>query len=115
MSTNNPKLAKALTETYASFAVLSSELLNNAAKIQELLASAGVTTDAFKDPMFFPRIIGETRSELVGRFIVASLKLSQITAQNPDINLLTPSQKRELAKQFQAIADELKSISQSIG
>lgn len=115
LSQVNPKFAKSLLEAFAELAEISSQMLSMILRQEEVMAEEGLTVKDFQDPMFLPRLFGESRPDLIGRFIVATIKMTQLQTRTRDLTVLTPDEKREAAKQFHELGAELKSIGEEMG
>jgi len=110
----NPKLGKSLLEAFAQLAEISSQMLSTILRQEEVMAQEHLTVKDFQDPTFLPRLFGESRPDLIGRFIVATIKLTQLQNRTRDLTVLPPDEKMEAAKQFHEIGAELKSISEEM-
>lgn len=115
MSQVSPKFAKSLLEALAEMAEVSGQMLLTITKQEELMGEEGLTLKDFQDPMFLPRLFGESRPDLIGRFIVATIKMTQLQNRTRDLTVLTADEKKEAARQFHELGAELKSISEEMG
>jgi len=114
LSQVSSRFAKSLLEAFANIAENSGQMLSTILRQEELMAEEHFTVKDFQDPMFVPRLFGESRPELIGRFIVVLIKMTQLQNRTRDLTALNPDEKREAAKQFHELGAELKSISEEM-
>ncbi len=107
-------LGKKLAESNASNARIAAEFLLAAADLEEMLNRAGILPADFgKDPTLFPRMF-EGKAELLGRYFMASARLTQLQNETRDLTKLNAEEKRTYAKRFHELGIEFKSIADSL-
>jgi len=81
----------------------------------EAFIKAGLDSSALGDPVLLPKLIGESHPDLIGKYIFYSIKLNELQIATHDIVKLPTEKKKECAKGFYALAEQVKSIAQAIG
>ncbi|MGA8903609.1 MAG: hypothetical protein WB661_01230 [Candidatus Bathyarchaeia archaeon] len=112
---SNYEVARTVVDGMATFARGNGEMVDSLIKAEEILAKAGLNLNALNDSTLIPRLIGESRPDLIGRYLVALMKTSQLNLKMLNVAKLTLEEKKQVSKQFYAISEELKSVSLEIG
>lgn len=90
------------------------ETLERLVKLEEALTGAGLSFNSLQDPGLIPKLIGADRPDLVGRYVLYSIKSAEIQNRVREVTKLTIDQKREAIKELYSLADEAGSISKEL-
>jgi hypothetical protein len=115
MPTLNHELAKVLLTSFAAFANVMAQMVDVVIREEEALTKAGLSAASLQDPTLVVKLIGESHPDLIGRYVVYSMKLAELQNRTRDLTKLTIDEKREAIKQFNALAKEVESIGLEIG
>ena len=102
-------------EGFSGFFRGNAEVLNAIIKEEEALIKAGMTMSSLNDAALVPGLMGESQPDLIGRYLIVSMKAAKVQPQLIDLTRLSVDEKKEIAKQLYSFAEELKSIGQQIG
>jgi len=66
------------------------------------------------DPSFWPSALKGAPPDVVGRMFIAVFRGSELTNATKDLTKLSTAQKRQFAKDFEALAEELKWLQEKV-
>ncbi len=111
----NYDLSKIVVEGSAVFAHGNAEMMEALIRVEEAVTKAGMDMNALNDNTFIPRNIGESRPDLIGRYLVAMIKMGELNVKMQNSVKLSLDEKKEVAKQYRSISEELKVVVSQIG
>jgi hypothetical protein len=107
------ELLKALFEGgFSAFLQLSAKIQEIFIAEEQALNKAGMSFSSLTDPSLIPKLIGSDHPDLIGKWVLYTIKVADLLRETADPAKLTIEQKREKAKLFLALSEEVKSIGQ---
>ncbi|MGA8856900.1 MAG: hypothetical protein WB643_07020 [Candidatus Bathyarchaeia archaeon] len=115
-STTNGRreLLKILFEGFSTFPQVLAKTQEIFIAEEQALNKVGMNFNSMADPSLIPRLVGSGHPELIGKYVLYTVKVADLLRESADPAKLTIEQKREKVKQFLALSEEVKSIGEEI-
>jgi hypothetical protein len=104
------ELIKVLFEGFSEYPKLMARMQEILIGEEIALNKAGMNISRLADPSLIPRLIGNNHPELIGKYILYTIKVTDLLREVADPSKLTIQQKQEKIKRFLELSDEVKVI-----
>ena len=108
------ELLKTLFEGFSEFPKVLARTQEIFIAEEQALNKASMSFNSLGDPSLIPRLVGSGHPDLIGKYVLYTIKVADLLKETVDPSKLTIEQKREKIKRFLDLSEEVKSLGEEI-